>query len=188
MTGSGRRGGWGRRAPARPPEDPASGEAARLKAIRLLARRDYPSKGLRDRLEDAGYEADAATEAVASLEDDRYVDDERYAEAAVEGRAARGQGPVRIALELRRQGLDPERIERHLLRSDPLWGERARALRVRRFGAALPADARERARQVRFLLQRGFSGAHVRMALGPLGDDVDLEDAAAGTDAADDSP
>jgi regulatory protein len=173
-SGSGWRGGFRRRAP-KPPEDPASGEAARDKAIRLLARRDYPSKLLRSRLGEAGYEAAAVDEAVTDLEDARYVNDERYVEAAVAGRAARGQGPIRIALELVRQGCPKELVEAAVQRDDPQWTEIAVALRLRRFGREAPESPKERARQVRFLLQRGFASTQVRAALAAAGADDDLE-------------
>ncbi len=176
-SGSGWRGGFRRRLP-KVPQDPTDSEAARSKAIGWLARRDYPSKLLRARLGEAGFEADAAESAVADLEDARYVNDERYVEAAIAGRAARGQGPVRIALELHRQRCPKELVESLLRRDDPEWKDRAVALRLRRFGAGEPADARERQRQIRFLLQRGFTAAQVRAALTDVGGsaEVDLDD------------
>jgi regulatory protein len=175
MTGgSGWRGGFRRRAP-KPPTDPTSGDAARGKAFSLLARRDYPSKLLRSRLGDAGYASDAVDAAMTDLEDLRYVNDERYVDSAVAGRAARGQGPVRIALELVRQGCAKELVESVVRREDPEWTERAVALRHRRFGTDAPSDGKERARQVRFLMQRGFTGSQVRAALAAVGVDEDWE-------------
>ena len=50
-------------------------------------------------------------------------------------------------------------------------------MRRRLFGAEPPTVATDRARQVRFLLQRGFSGEQVRAALGPLAArDLELDD------------
>ncbi len=170
--GRGGRGGFGRR--ARPPEQPDSPEAARGRAIGMLARRDYPAKMLKSRLTDSGYAPEAADAAVTTLEDERLVNDLRYVESAVAGRTARGQGPIRIALELRRQGVAAELVTAAVDSRSPDWAERAAELRRRRFGAAAPADRRERARQVRFLLQRGFAGDHVRHALG-AGLEAELE-------------
>jgi regulatory protein len=140
----------------------------------MLARRDYPAKLLKSRLTESGYAPEAADAAVSTLEDERLVNDLRYVEAAVAGRTSRGQGPIRIALELRRQGVAAELVAAALDGRSPHWAERAAELRRRRFGAAAPADGRERSRQVRFLLQRGFSGEHVRHALG-AGLEEDLE-------------
>jgi regulatory protein len=143
--------------------------------MRLLARRDYPSKLLRNRLGEAGFDPSAVDEAVTDLEDARYVNDERYIDSAVAGRASRGQGPVRIGLELVRQGCPKDLVEAAVRRDDPEWTQRAIALRQRRFGREGITQAKERARQVRFLLQRGFTSAQVRCALATAGDDDDFE-------------
>lgn len=174
MPGSGWRGGFRRRA-AKPPEDPASEEAARGKAIRLLTRRDYPARQLRGRLGDAGFEAGAADAAVADLEDLNIVNDARYVESAVAGRTARGQGPIRIALELIRAGCTRELVDAAVDRDAAHWTDSAVDLRRRRFGPALPARGKEHARQARFLLQRGFTGGQVRAALAAAGEDEDWE-------------
>lgn len=179
-------GGRRRFARARPPQEPDSAEAARGKAIGLLARRDFPAKLLQRRLTESGYEPAAADAAVARLEAERFVNDARYVEAAVAGRTARGLGPVRIALELRRQGVAADLVAAAVAARDPEWQVRATDLRRRRFGEGPPADARERARQVRFLLQRGFSGDQVRHALGAAHDpDLGLDLEAGDLDAAD---
>jgi regulatory protein len=41
------------------------------------------------------------------------------------------------------------------------WVQAAELVRRKRFGALAPGDARSRARQMRFLQSRGFSGAQV---------------------------
>jgi regulatory protein len=175
-SGAGRRGSFGRRGPAKAPEQPESVDAVRGKAIGLLARRDYPSRALKTRLEDAGFTPAAVESAVTELEDERFVSDERYVEAAVRGRAGRGQGPIRISIELRRQGVAPALVAEAVDARSPVWAERATELRHRRFGAGAPKDPRERARQVRFLLQRGFTGDHVRLALGAAAADLELDE------------
>jgi regulatory protein len=180
MAGFQRRGfGRGRK---KPPADPASPDAARQKAIGLLARRDFGSKELKGRLAQAGYEAGAASAAVEDLQDERLVDDARYAEAAVASRVARGQGPVRIALELRRLGVPPDLVEQAVDAKSPEWTARAGELRRRRFGTAVPTDAKERTKQVRFLLYRGFSSEQVRGALGRAAADLSDDDLAVGDD------
>jgi regulatory protein len=42
------------------------------------------------------------------------------------------------------------------------WVDSAARQRNKRFGTGLPEDARERARQMRFLQQRGFTGDQIR--------------------------
>ena len=163
-TGRGRSGRFGGTPAA--PEDPASPSGARAQAIRMLARRDHAKRELLGRLTERGYAAEAAAAAVEVLEDERLVNDERYVEAAVTSRMARGQGPRRITLELTRLGVGPELIAQAVDARSSDWTRRAVELKKRRFGAAAPADQRERSRQVRFLLYRGYTLEHVRAALG----------------------
>ncbi len=181
MSGRPARGGRSRRAfGARAPaltEEPASAEAAKGRAIGWLSRRDYPRDALKTRLIDVGFLESAAEDAVGSLEDERLVNDVRYVEGAVTSRTNRGFGPIRIRIELQRLGLASEVIESAIDAGSPRWSERAMALRQRRFGAAAPLNPKERARQVRFLLSRGFTGGHVRDALGAAGRDLDLDEA-----------
>ena len=97
--------------------------------------------------------------------------EERYVEQFVTQHSGRGRGPMRIRQDLRQRGIDAEAIETALTAGDVDWTESARAARRRRFGTALPADRRERAKQARFLQYRGFSSDQIRAALGPGEDD-----------------
>jgi regulatory protein len=146
-------------------ERPADSAAARTAAVALLARRDFASAELRGRLIARGYEAPAAAEAVAGLAAEGVLSDERYAHNYVAYHAGRGQGPLRIAAELRARGLAPALIE-VALAAGADWRALARAARTRRFGQAPPASWKERARQARFLQYRGFSADHIRVATG----------------------
>jgi len=146
-------------------ERPADPAAARAVAVALLARRDFASGELHARLTARGFEAAAATEALASLAAEGLLSDERYALNYVTWHAGRGQGPVRIAAELRALGLPPPLIEA-ALESGPDWRALAAAARVRRFGRAAPASWKDKARQARFLQYRGFSADHIRAATG----------------------
>jgi regulatory protein len=73
-------------------------------------------------------------------------------------------GAARVKQELAHKGIAPEAIAQAVagLRDTEL--PRAREVWRRRFDA-LPADATERARQVRFLMARGFAAAVVARVL-----------------------
>lgn len=143
-------------------DDPA---AARAAAIALLARRDLPSRELRVRLEERGFGHEAVTAALDALAGEGTVNDERYANNHVAYHAARGQGPIRIATQLRTLGL-PQPLIEAALDAVPNWPALAAAARIRRFGAPAPASWRQKARQARFLQYRGFSADHIRAATG----------------------
>jgi regulatory protein len=147
------------------PEAARDAPSARAAALGLLARRDYFSAELCRKLLERGFEAQAAAEALEALAAERLLDDARTAERFVAYRAGRGQGPLRIALELRAHGAAAELID-PAIASGPDWRALAREVRRRRFGGAAPADWGERARQARFLQYRGFSSDDIRAATG----------------------
>jgi regulatory protein len=146
---------------------------ARLAALRLLNRRDYCAADLTARLVERGVAEAAAARVVQALGRERLVDDARYAEHFVAWHAGRGQGPLRIAQELRELGVAPALVEQAVGAASPAWGARCARLRRRRFGDEPPAEWKERARQARFLQYRGFSAEQVRAA---LGHDIELDE------------
>ena len=154
------------RKPELTPEEAQDPKRVRYAAVALLARRDFASGELRQKLETQGYEPEAVAAAVAEFVAARIVNDARYAESYVAYYAERGQGPVRIAADLRERNLPAETIEAALA-AGPDWRARAREARIRRFGLAEPKTWPQKARQGRFLQYRGFSSDHIRAALGP---------------------
>jgi regulatory protein len=152
--------------------DPAKAEAkardagaARMSAIALLARRDFASGELRQKLGSQGYDDAVVAAVVADLMSERALDDGRYAENYFAYHSGRGQGPLRIAADLRALGVAGDLIEAALA-GGPDWRELARDVRMRKFGAELPEDWTEKTRQARFLQYRGFSSDHIRAATG----------------------
>ncbi len=128
----------------------------RATAVRMLARREWARAELRDRLARAGGDHDEIERVLDALERDGYLSDARYAQMIVAQKAGRF-GPRAIAHALRERGVAAQAS------SDALEALRdvdevadARRLLSRRF-AEVPADDRERARQVRFLLGRGYA-------------------------------
>jgi len=77
---------------------------------------------------------------------------------------AKGQGPMKIRHALRERGVGEALARRFLDDDREAWRARAEAVRSKRFGAEPPTDLHERARQVRFLAQRGFAHEHIRFA------------------------
>lgn len=151
--------------------DPGDVAGADLALTVLLARRDHATVEARRKLQEQGYEPAVVEQVLADFTDRRLLDDARYATQFLRSRAARGQGPVRIRLELRELGLAEALIE-GALASGPDFKSLCRALRERRFGPEPPLDWTEKGKQSRFLQYRGFSLDHIRSALGP---DLELE-------------
>ena len=136
-----------------------------MTAVSLLARRDFASGELRQKLGSQGYDAAVAATVVAELTEERMLDDARYAENYVAYHVGRGHGPLRIGADLRSLGV-PATLVEAALDTGPDWRELARTVRIRKFGAEPPDEWTEKTRQARFLQYRGFSSDHIRAATG----------------------
>jgi len=143
----------------------ADAGAVRAGALALLGRREYTGGELAAALVRKGYATQVVQEVVADLAGEHLVDDVRYAEGLVRALTARGQGPARIRQALRAAGLTDPQIAAALDNGFD-WQTLAAEVRRRKFGAQAPREWSERARQMRFLQYRGFSGDHVAHALG----------------------
>lgn len=133
--------------------EPLSVAEVRAKAIMLLARREHSRMELRRKLSRSGGDEDAVETVLDALEVEKLLSDQRFAEGLVRVRGARF-GSRRVADDLRRTGVGIEAtaLVDSLKASDDA---RAREVWERKFGAA-PENASVRARQMRFLLSRGF--------------------------------
>ncbi len=137
---------------------------AQTRALGLLARREHSRRELRRKLVRSGHDDDEVDTAITRLDGTGLQSDERFAEVLVRSRIAQGQGPVRIAAELRQHGLGDSLIQQALEAGEPDWPSLALDLYRRRFRS--PAgDHAERARRARFLLTRGFPSAMARACL-----------------------
>ncbi|HEX3397447.1 MAG TPA: regulatory protein RecX [Steroidobacteraceae bacterium] len=136
-----------------------------------MARRDYSSEDLRLKLLEKGYDACVVLPLLDALRDEKLLDDRRYLENFVAYHAARGQGPLRIRVDLRRHGLQGARVEAYL-DAYPDWIVVLNQARLKKFGAKPARNYADRQLQARFLSYRGFTSAQIRMA---LGFDIDLD-------------
>lgn len=137
---------------------PRQSLSLKARAVRYLARREYSRVELRQRLR--AYLSEAKTEddldsLLDEFEKKGYLSDDRYARSRVRTRSAR-YGNARIAYELKTSGVSSEVIEHALNEVAESEADRARRLWVKRFGQP-PQDFKERSRQMRYLLARGFS-------------------------------
>lgn len=127
----------------------------RQRALGFLARREYSRQELKRKL--APHAEDEA-EVDALLEDFQkrgWLSEARYTEQLIHARRAK-YGTQRIVQELREKGVDEEAIGAALPELKDSELETAKAVWTKKFGHA-PMDAKEKAKQVRFLASRGFS-------------------------------
>ena len=149
----------------KPTPDPGD---LRERALRLLARREHSRAELARKLENAGFAGHDIAPLLDAFEAKNWLSDRRFAESWVADHRARA-GSVKLAYELRQRGVGDSIIEAVLGEHRDSELERARAVWNKKFGTA-PADAAEKARQMRFLQSRGFTSDVIRRALSGPGD------------------
>ena len=137
-------------------------QASYATALRLLARREHSELELRHKLMGRSYTDTIVDTVVMQLVDEGLLSDQRFAEVYVRGRFERGYGPLRIRAELRERGVSGNLAEHMLAGLSRLWVESAGRQRRKRFGRRFPADYTERAKQMRFLQQRGFTSEQIQ--------------------------
>jgi regulatory protein len=134
----------------------------------LLARREHSLAELREKLAARDFEPAEIEAALEALAREGLADEGRFVEAFVASRIRKGQGPIRIRAELQERGVSGDAIASALADSGGGghdWRALARDVRQRRFGAGVPREFPDRARQARFLEYRGFTADQVRAAL-----------------------
>lgn len=129
--------------------------------MRLLARREHTRAELARKLAPHGTPEDIDT-VLNALAASGLQSDVRFAESYVRSQAAR-LGAARLRQTLRTKGIAGELIDAQVI-DLPDEMERARLVWQKKF-AVPPADARDWARQARFLQGRGFSGEVIRRLL-----------------------
>lgn len=135
----------------------------KARALKYLSAREHSRLELGRKLSRYAQEGDDVETLLDTLEAAKLLSQERFSESLVHRRAARfGNG--RILSELQNHGIDADaigEIKADLSRNE---AERAREVWRKKFKQA-PADAAERAKQMRFLLQRGFSLQAIQSAM-----------------------
>ncbi len=144
--------------------------AARKKAMDLLARREHGRAELERKLIAAGFGADVAADALQRLAEDGLQSDRRFVESFVQSRINQGKGPLRIHADLGQRGVAPSLVDDVLGAAGEDWVALARNARQKKFGSSRPVDFKDKARQMRFLQQRGFEPDQVQAAVSAFDD------------------
>ncbi len=126
-------------------------------AIRMLAGREHSCFELKAKLKNKGHGSADIDKVVEQLLHDKYLNDSRFAEVFIRSKVNRGVGPIKIRLELQQRSVDESLIDAYLDFNQPEWFKRAKEARCKRFGENLPDEMNEKAKQIRFLQQRGFT-------------------------------
>ncbi|MEY4428690.1 MAG: hypothetical protein RLZZ182_1379 [Pseudomonadota bacterium] len=130
------------------------------RALKYLSMREHSRMELRRKLAPHAESAEQVEQVLAELEQRGFLSEERFAESVVHRKASR-YGLARVKVELSQHRL-PEHLTREVTAQlQATEVDRALALWQRRFGQ-LPATPEDKARQMRHLAGRGFSGDTIR--------------------------
>jgi regulatory protein len=132
-------------------------EKIRRHALFLLTRRDHTRLELTQKLSRKQYPAEDIATIIQALENAGLINENRFAESYIHYRRAKGYGPRRLAMELQSKGVTDTVIAQHLEMADNAWFTDAHNAWRKQFKGRQPSDPQTRARQLRFLYNRGFT-------------------------------
>lgn len=138
-----------------PPKKRGPAVTLRVRAMRMLARREHSRAELHAKLLPHAQEGEDIDAVLDDLEKRNWLSDARAAELIANTRRSRF-GAQRIEHEMRQKGLAEDLIGKTLPALKETELDAAREVWQRKFGL-LPQNQQEKARQVRFLQSRGFA-------------------------------
>jgi len=137
--------------------------AAEIKesCLRLLALREHSQKELLNKLLAKGWVKDDILAVIDELALQGWQSDTRYAESYARHRIHKGYGPIWIAYELRKNGVDAVNLEDIVRQTAGSWMDLLEQVYSKKYGHDSVIDRNEWAKRSRFLMQRGFSGTMI---------------------------
>mgnify|MGYP000626774145 CR=1 FL=1 len=139
---------------------PAFQPSLKGRALRLLSQREHSRVELERKLAPHEEVPGELAKALDELQARDFINDGRAIESVVHRRAGK-LGAARVKQELAAKGLSGEAVAEALAQLKDTELGRAREVWRKKFGSP-PQDANERARQMRFLITRGFATEVVR--------------------------
>lgn len=131
-----------------------TGSRLRSYAFAVLTRKEYSKAELIEKLALYAENRDEVLALVDELSTREYQSDQRVAEIVLSSQKRKGKGPNRIKLALKTKKIDAQLIQEELKEID--WVEQAYELKVKKFGSTVEKDPKIKAKQIRFLMYRGF--------------------------------
>lgn len=127
-------------------EDQKALQQAEKIAYNALSKREYSTQELEEKLLRKNTPVDIVKMVIRQVQDLNLQSDDRFTESFVRSRINRGQGPVRIEMELKQRGISADLAEQHLAAEESFWLAQAKALLARR-GVGKPSIRTEAASQ-----------------------------------------
>jgi regulatory protein len=151
------------------PRRPRKEKSLLARALGHLARREHSRAELRRKLAPHAESAGTLELLLDDLETKKLLSDRRFTEVMARSRGGRF-GAARVKQELRARGVADPLVREAVDVLSRTELQRAREVWRKKFGMP-PVDAAERARQMRFLAQRGFGAEVIRRVVGAKDED-----------------
>jgi len=144
------------------------------RALRYLARREHTRRELEQKLSSHECSQQVVTALLDELEQKGYLSNERFVEQITQMRRSKF-GSRRIAHELKEKGVEEHLISDILSELKVTDFETARHIWQKKFGTP-PGDFKERGKQIRFMMNRGFSLETINTILSQAKKEADKEE------------
>ena len=147
-----------------------TGTRLRSYAFAVLTRKEYSKADLIEKLALYAMDRDEVVKLVDELARENYQSDQRVAEMMLASQKRKGKGPNRIKLALKSKKIDSSLIQDELKETD--WNEQAYQLKVKKFGLKVEKEPKLKAKQIRFLMYRGFEMDAIMKAISRKEDEI----------------
>ena len=148
------------------PTPPVEENKIRAFIYRKLAESEWGFEKLLDkiRVNFSGNDMSQCRDILNEFVEDGSQSDHRYALSYVrQCRDTRGYGPIKVKAKLMEHKIASHVIDEVLYANHEIWTLRAKEARIKKFNT-LPDNAKEKAKQSRFLQQRGFSFSQINQS------------------------
>ena len=147
-----------------------TGTRLRSYAFAVLTRKEYSKADLIEKLALYALDRDEVIKLVDELAKENYQSDQRVAETLLSSQKRKGKGPNRIKMALKSKKIDSSLIQDELKETD--WNEQAYQLKVKKFGLEVEKEPKLKAKQIRFLMYRGFEMDAIMKAISKKADEI----------------
>ncbi len=136
-----------------------------MSAQAMLARREHSRLELKQKLQLRDFPLDEVELVLDKLIEKGWQSDERFCEAFIRSRVAKGQGPQKIAYNLKSRGVNNILIANEMQNYVECWLELCQTLFEKKYQGIIPENPAEKAKQYKFLSSRGFPNDIIRQII-----------------------
>ena len=145
-----------------------TGMRLRSYAFAVLTRKEYAKAELIEKLSLYAEDQQEVLNLVEELARENYQSDQRVADTLFSSQVRKGKGPNQIKQKLKNKKLDTQLIAEEMQDTD--WFQQAYQLKIKKFGSKVEKDPKLKAKQIRFLMYRGFEMDSILKAIHHTGD------------------